>query len=82
MRLLLVVTRARVARCRATASVIVSREFDSPALQRKWTYAVYLPDGYETSTLRYPVLYLLHGHNGKACTTGRTTGTSSRPPMR
>ena len=42
----------------------MSREFDSPALQRKWSYAVYLPDGYETSTLRYPVLYLLHGHGG------------------
>ena len=48
----------------ATAGVVVSREFDSRALQRKWTYAVYLPDGYETSTLRYPVLYLLHGHGG------------------
>ncbi len=60
----------------------MTREFDSPALQRKWAYAVYLPDGYETSTLRYPVLYLLHGHNGKACTTGRTSGTSSRPPTR
>jgi enterochelin esterase-like enzyme len=48
----------------ATAGVVVSREFDSPALQRKWTYAVYLPDGYERSTLRYPVLYLLHGHGG------------------
>ena len=47
----------------ATASVVVTREFDSPALQRKWAYAVYLPDGYDTSTLRYPVLYLLHGHN-------------------
>jgi enterochelin esterase-like enzyme len=44
--------------------VVVSREFDSPALQRKWTYAVYLPDGYDTSGLRYPVLYLLHGHSG------------------
>jgi enterochelin esterase-like enzyme len=42
----------------------VSREFDSPALQRKWTYAVYLPEGYDTSSLRYPVLYLLHGHGG------------------
>jgi enterochelin esterase-like enzyme len=42
----------------------VSREFDSPALQRQWTYAVYLPDGYDTSTLRYPVLYLLHGNGG------------------
>jgi len=49
----------------ATASVIVTREFDSPALQRKWAYAVYLPDGYETSTLNYPVLYLLHGNGGK-----------------
>jgi len=48
----------------AAASVVVSREFDSQALQRKWSYAVYLPDGYETSTLRYPVLYLLHGHGG------------------
>lgn len=46
----------------ATASVVVSREFDAPSLERKWTYAVYLPDGYEASTLRYPVLYLLHGH--------------------
>ena len=48
----------------ATAGVVVTREFDSPALQRKWTYAVYLPDGYDTSKLRYPVLYLLHGHGG------------------
>jgi S-formylglutathione hydrolase FrmB len=48
----------------ATAGVVVTREFDSSALQRKWTYAVYLPDGYDTSTLRYPVLYLLHGHGG------------------
>jgi S-formylglutathione hydrolase FrmB len=47
----------------ATASEIVTREFDSPALQRKWSYAVYLPDGYAASQLRYPVLYLLHGHN-------------------
>jgi S-formylglutathione hydrolase FrmB len=48
----------------AAAGVVVTREFDSPALQRKWTYAVYLPDGYDTSTLRYPVLYLLHGNGG------------------
>lgn len=46
------------------AGVVLSREFDSQALQRKWTYAIYVPDGYDTSTLRYPVLYLLHGHNG------------------
>src|SRR5262245_16564451 len=48
----------------AFASVVIAREFDSPALGRKWTYAVYLPSGYDTSNLRYPVLYLLHGHGG------------------
>ena len=48
----------------AAAGVVLSREFDSAALQRKWSYAVYLPEGYETSTLRYPVLYLLHGNGG------------------
>lgn len=48
----------------ALAGVVVSREFTSPALERKWTYAVYLPTGYESSTLRYPVLYLLHGNGG------------------
>ena len=48
----------------AFASVIVTREFDSKALSRKWSYNVYLPDGYESSALRYPVLYLLHGNSG------------------
>ena len=33
-------------------------------LARNWTYAVYLPDGYDSSRLRYPVLYLLHGNGG------------------
>ena len=46
----------------AAASIVITREFDSTALQRKWSYAVYLPDGYQTSNLKYPVLYLLHGH--------------------
>jgi enterochelin esterase-like enzyme len=48
----------------AFASVIVTREFDSKALSRKWSYNIYLPEGYDSSTLRYPVLYLLHGNNG------------------
>lgn len=46
----------------AHASVVVTREFDSTALARKWAYTVYLPQGYEASSLRYPVLYLLHGN--------------------
>jgi len=46
------------------ASVVITREIDSKALARKWSYNVYLPSGYESGTLRYPVLFLLHGNNG------------------
>ena len=48
----------------AGAGIVVAREFKSAALERNWSYAVYLPDGYESSNLRYPVLYLLHGNGG------------------
>lgn len=48
----------------AFASDVVTREFKSNALGREWKYEVYLPSGYETSRLRYPVLYLLHGNGG------------------
>jgi enterochelin esterase-like enzyme len=48
----------------AIAGVIVAHEFTSAALERKWSYSVYLPEGYEGSQLRYPVLYLLHGNGG------------------
>ena len=44
------------------ASQLTSEQFRSPALGRDWVYNVYLPDGYETGRLRYPVLYLLHGN--------------------
>src|SRR3954454_1114390 len=46
----------------AEAGQLVSTQFRSPALGRDWVYNVYLPDGYETGRLRYPVLYLLHGN--------------------
>lgn len=46
----------------AWAGTVVSREISSATLARKWSYAVYLPSGYDTETLRYPVLYLLHGN--------------------
>lgn len=48
----------------AVASEIVSREFESASLQRKWAYEVYLPSGYDRSRLSYPVLYLFHGNGG------------------
>ena len=62
LRRLLFVALALAFSLPAAASIVITREFDSTALQRKWSYAVYLPDGYETSSLKYPVLYLLHGH--------------------
>jgi enterochelin esterase-like enzyme len=46
------------------ASIVVAREFKSAALGRSWTYAVYLPTGYDAANLRYPALYLLHGSGG------------------
>lgn len=48
----------------AQGGVVAAREFTSKTLQRNWAYTVYLPDGYERSGLRYPVLYLLHGNGG------------------
>jgi S-formylglutathione hydrolase FrmB len=62
LRRLLFVALALAFSLPAAASIVITREFDSAALQHKWSYAVYLPDGYETSNLKYPVLYLLHGH--------------------
>jgi enterochelin esterase-like enzyme len=47
----------------AQASSIVTERFSSATLGREWAYNVYLPSGYETSRLSYPVLYLLHGAN-------------------
>lgn len=48
----------------AFAGTVVAREFKSQALNRPWSYAVYMPTDYETSNLRYPVMYLLHGNGG------------------
>lgn len=52
--------------------------FPSEALGRDLAYTVYLPAGYETGTLEYPVLYLLHGANGNEqnwITSGRVAPT-------
>src|SRR5688572_1533929 len=48
----------------ALASIAATRELKSIALERQWSYAVYLPTSYDTSNLRYPVMYLLHGAGG------------------
>ncbi|HEY0941546.1 MAG TPA: alpha/beta hydrolase family protein [Steroidobacter sp.] len=48
----------------ALASEMVSRELESPTLQRSWAYEVYLPSGYDRSRSSYPVFYLFHGNGG------------------
>lgn len=45
-------------------SRIVFDSVPSKALGRLLRFEVYLPDGYDTGLLRYPVLYLLHGAGG------------------
>jgi S-formylglutathione hydrolase FrmB len=37
---------------------------DSKIMGRTMKYSVYLPEGYDTSTRSYPVIYLLHGYGG------------------
>lgn len=48
----------------AGAGSVVSATLPSKELGRDWKYTVYLPDGYGSSGLKYPVLYLLHGNGG------------------
>jgi len=43
---------------------ITRRWYDSPMLKMTRRITIYTPSGYETSTQKYPVLYLLHGAGG------------------
>jgi S-formylglutathione hydrolase FrmB len=48
----------------AVAGELQHKSVASTALHRDMTFTVYVPDGYQTSDLHYPVLYLLHGAGG------------------
>jgi putative tributyrin esterase len=50
-------------------------EFFSPAVDRAMKYNIVLPRGYEESTQRYPVLYLLHGLTQNYTAWGLSNGT-------
>ena len=63
IRILIVVTVGLLADL-SFAGSITHRSFDSRILDREYAYNIYLPDGYETSDLTFPVLYLLHGSFG------------------
>lgn len=43
---------------------VTRRWYDSPGLKMDRRITIYTPPGYETSTEKYPVLYLLHGAGG------------------
>lgn len=43
---------------------VARRWYDSPGLNMKRRLTIYTPPGYESSTQKYPVLYLLHGAGG------------------
>jgi enterochelin esterase-like enzyme len=58
----------------ALAGDLVTREFESRALGRSWSYSVYLPEAYGTSNLDYPVVYLLHGNGGNLHSWAREGG--------
>jgi enterochelin esterase-like enzyme len=45
------------------AGQVLAYSFHSQTLGRDWRYNVYLPDGYDHSNLRYPVLFMLHGYS-------------------
>jgi enterochelin esterase-like enzyme len=45
------------------AGQVLAYSFKSPTLGRAWRYNAYLPDGYDHSNLRYPVLFMLHGYS-------------------
>lgn len=45
------------------AGQVLAFSFKSQTLGRAWRYNAYLPDGYEHSNLRYPVLFMLHGYS-------------------
>ena len=50
-------------------------EFFSPAVDRAMKYNIVLPRGYDESTQRYPVLYLLHGLTQNYTAWGLSNGT-------
>jgi enterochelin esterase-like enzyme len=60
------------------ASELGRQVVPSPALARDLPFTVYLPDGYDRSTQRYPVLYLLHGAGGDDRVWGEQGGIKAR----
>jgi len=50
----------------AAGSSIDAASYTSPALHGRGSFLAYLPPGYASTTLHYPVIYLLHGDDQRA----------------
>ncbi len=62
--LCLVLLSLQMAGMSSQAGTVSHHSFESETLGRSYVYNLYTPDGYDASTQRYPVLYLLHGASG------------------
>jgi putative tributyrin esterase len=71
--LLLILSAAAAAAAQGLALKTVT--FESPAVGRTMKYNILLPQNYESSTKRYPVLYLLHGLTQNYTVWGLQNGT-------
>jgi len=70
--ILLILTAAAAS---AQGRTLKTVDFSSPAVGRTMKYNVLLPQDYETSTARYPVLYLMHGLTQNYTAWGLQNGT-------
>jgi putative tributyrin esterase len=59
----------------AQSRILKTVDFNSPAVGRTMKYNILLPTDYDTSTKRYPVLYLLHGLTQNYTVWGLQNGT-------
>ncbi len=74
----------------AAGTVLEGQSFESNALGDTLTYSLYLPEGYDSDSRAYPVVYLLHGYGGSdtdwvrfgdvAHTAGRLIAENLIPP--
>ena len=56
---------------------VLQQSFSGPITKQTVLYNIYLPEGYDTSTEKYPVIYHLHGINGSQGGNQNTTVPAS-----
>ncbi len=59
------------------AGKVLQKSFSGPVTKKTVLYNIYLPEGYDTSTEKYPVIYHLHGIGGSQGGNQNTTVPAS-----